>query len=61
VIAVPTSRGVLVATLKGHRARRHGQAVDRARGRRRLLVRASNRGERLACVTEKGVAIYDAR
>jgi hypothetical protein len=61
VIALPTSRGVLVATLKGQGRAATAKLWTAPTGDGGSSCVPSNRGERLACVTEKGVALYDAR
>lgn len=61
VIALPTSRGVLVATLKGQARGATAKLWTSPAGDAASSCVPSNRGERLACVVEKGVAIYDAK
>ena len=61
VIALPTSRGVLVAALKGQGRGATAKLWTAPAGDGTSSCVPSNRGERLACVVEKGVAIYDAK
>lgn len=61
VIALPTSRGVLVAALKGQGRGATARLWTSPGGDGASSCVPSNRAERLACVVSNGVALYDAK